>query len=315
MVVDPDVVEKHSAEASRTCAGDVRSVAVADEHRLPSRDAGALERQVENLRARFLHPHHVRVQNEVETARQVHARQLLLDHPVRVRDNRERVTFGPQRVEKWGRIGQDARPELNVGEALAHATHDLVAGSSGNADSLGQRAQVFQPVGEVNQAGNLAVLDLRQQPGGELLLAGPLRRVKVFDGSGIALGGQLLGELVHAGKDQRVAGVEEDGARPGSRHARLLSKSIISAEALFPPRLDGRMGFNSAARGGELRGPLWESAHGCDSLREMEVRMTTKALLSVEDYAALDEPDGPRYELSEGELIMTPSPTYFHNRA
>ena len=43
--------------------------------------------------------------------------------------------------------------------------------------------------------------------------------------------------------------------------------------------------------------------------------MTTKALLSVEDYAALDEPDGPRYELSEGELIMTPSPTYFHNQS
>jgi len=43
--------------------------------------------------------------------------------------------------------------------------------------------------------------------------------------------------------------------------------------------------------------------------------MSTKTLLTVEDYAALDEPDGPRYELSEGELIMTPSPTYFHNRA
>ena len=43
--------------------------------------------------------------------------------------------------------------------------------------------------------------------------------------------------------------------------------------------------------------------------------MTTKTLLTVEDYAALDEPDGPRYELSEGELIMTPSPTYFHNES
>ena len=43
--------------------------------------------------------------------------------------------------------------------------------------------------------------------------------------------------------------------------------------------------------------------------------MSTKTLLTVEDYAALDEPDGPRYELSEGELIMTPSPAYFHNQS
>ena len=41
--------------------------------------------------------------------------------------------------------------------------------------------------------------------------------------------------------------------------------------------------------------------------------MTTKALLSVEDYAALDEPEGVRYELSEGELIVTPSPNYVHH--
>ena len=42
--------------------------------------------------------------------------------------------------------------------------------------------------------------------------------------------------------------------------------------------------------------------------------MTTKVLLSVEDYAALDEPEGVRYELSEGELIVTPSPNFFHNQ-
>jgi len=41
--------------------------------------------------------------------------------------------------------------------------------------------------------------------------------------------------------------------------------------------------------------------------------MTTKTLLTVEDYAALDEPEGARYELSEGELIVTPSASYFHN--
>jgi Uma2 family endonuclease len=42
--------------------------------------------------------------------------------------------------------------------------------------------------------------------------------------------------------------------------------------------------------------------------------MATKTLLTVRDYAALDEPPGVRYELSEGELIVTPSSTPFHNR-
>jgi Uma2 family endonuclease len=41
--------------------------------------------------------------------------------------------------------------------------------------------------------------------------------------------------------------------------------------------------------------------------------MATKTLLTVEEYAALQEPEGVRYELSGGELIVTPSPTYFHN--
>jgi Uma2 family endonuclease len=41
--------------------------------------------------------------------------------------------------------------------------------------------------------------------------------------------------------------------------------------------------------------------------------MATKTLLTVEQYAALDEPAGVRYELSEGELIVTPSADAFHN--
>jgi Uma2 family endonuclease len=41
--------------------------------------------------------------------------------------------------------------------------------------------------------------------------------------------------------------------------------------------------------------------------------MATKTLVSVEGYAALQEPEGMRYELSEGELIVTPSGSYFHN--
>jgi len=41
--------------------------------------------------------------------------------------------------------------------------------------------------------------------------------------------------------------------------------------------------------------------------------MATKTLLTVEDYTALDEPEGVRYELNEGELIVTPSANYFHN--
>jgi len=41
--------------------------------------------------------------------------------------------------------------------------------------------------------------------------------------------------------------------------------------------------------------------------------MAVKTLLTVGEYAALNEPEGARYELSEGELIVTPSPNYFHN--
>ncbi|HEX5481711.1 MAG TPA: Uma2 family endonuclease [Terriglobia bacterium] len=42
--------------------------------------------------------------------------------------------------------------------------------------------------------------------------------------------------------------------------------------------------------------------------------MATKTLLTVQDYAALEEPVGVRYELSNGELIVTPSASQFHNR-
>ena len=42
--------------------------------------------------------------------------------------------------------------------------------------------------------------------------------------------------------------------------------------------------------------------------------MVTKTLLTVRDYAALEEPAGMRYELSNGELIVTPSASYYHNR-
>jgi Uma2 family endonuclease len=42
--------------------------------------------------------------------------------------------------------------------------------------------------------------------------------------------------------------------------------------------------------------------------------MATKTLVTIDQYAALDEPIGVRYELSEGELIVTPSASYFHNK-
>jgi Uma2 family endonuclease len=42
--------------------------------------------------------------------------------------------------------------------------------------------------------------------------------------------------------------------------------------------------------------------------------MATKTLLTIEQYRALSEdPPGLRYELSDGELIVTPSSSYFHN--
>jgi Uma2 family endonuclease len=41
--------------------------------------------------------------------------------------------------------------------------------------------------------------------------------------------------------------------------------------------------------------------------------MATKTLLTIDDYLALEEPVGVRYELSEGELIVTPSANLFHN--
>src|SRR5579872_2235563 len=41
--------------------------------------------------------------------------------------------------------------------------------------------------------------------------------------------------------------------------------------------------------------------------------MATKTLLTVEQYNALEEPAGVRYELDRGELIVTPSPMPRHN--
>jgi Uma2 family endonuclease len=41
--------------------------------------------------------------------------------------------------------------------------------------------------------------------------------------------------------------------------------------------------------------------------------MATKTLLTVADYLALEEPECSRYELSEGELIVTPPSSIFHN--
>jgi Uma2 family endonuclease len=43
--------------------------------------------------------------------------------------------------------------------------------------------------------------------------------------------------------------------------------------------------------------------------------MATKTWISAEEYEALPEAEnGVEYELSEGELIVVPSPTLFHNR-
>jgi len=41
--------------------------------------------------------------------------------------------------------------------------------------------------------------------------------------------------------------------------------------------------------------------------------VATNTVLTIEQYAALDEPVGVRYELSQGDLIVTPSADYFHN--
>lgn len=49
------------------------------------------------------------------------------------------------------------------------------------------------------------------------------------------------------------------------------------------------------------------------SLTTTGVRVTTKSLLSFEEYAALQEPPGERWELSKGELIVTPSGSPRHN--
>ncbi|HEV2206187.1 MAG TPA: Uma2 family endonuclease [Candidatus Acidoferrales bacterium] len=42
--------------------------------------------------------------------------------------------------------------------------------------------------------------------------------------------------------------------------------------------------------------------------------MATKTLLTAREYATLEEPAGARYELSNGELIVTPSSSHVHNK-
>lgn len=41
--------------------------------------------------------------------------------------------------------------------------------------------------------------------------------------------------------------------------------------------------------------------------------MAVKTLMTVEEYEALTEPGGERYELSEGELVVTPASSLYHN--
>jgi Uma2 family endonuclease len=42
--------------------------------------------------------------------------------------------------------------------------------------------------------------------------------------------------------------------------------------------------------------------------------MATKTFLTVQQFTALEEPAGVRYELSNGELIVTPSASHFQNK-
>ncbi|MGH9434293.1 MAG: Uma2 family endonuclease [Terriglobia bacterium] len=42
--------------------------------------------------------------------------------------------------------------------------------------------------------------------------------------------------------------------------------------------------------------------------------MSLKTLISIEAYEALTEPGGERYELSEGELVVTPASSLYHNK-
>lgn len=41
--------------------------------------------------------------------------------------------------------------------------------------------------------------------------------------------------------------------------------------------------------------------------------MGTTTKLTFEEYQQLSEPEGPRYELDEGRLVVIPSPTWWHN--
>ena len=42
--------------------------------------------------------------------------------------------------------------------------------------------------------------------------------------------------------------------------------------------------------------------------------MATTSKLTFEQYEQLAEPEGARYELDEGQLVMTPSATWWHNK-
>jgi Uma2 family endonuclease len=42
--------------------------------------------------------------------------------------------------------------------------------------------------------------------------------------------------------------------------------------------------------------------------------MASKTLITCENYVTLEEPQGMKYELSEGDLIVTPSASFFHNK-
>lgn len=42
--------------------------------------------------------------------------------------------------------------------------------------------------------------------------------------------------------------------------------------------------------------------------------MATKTLLTVQEYTAIEQPVGVRHELSNGELIVTPSSSHVHNK-
>lgn len=49
-------------------------------------------------------------------------------------------------------------------------------------------------------------------------------------------------------------------------------------------------------------------------MQDWQSNMATTVKLTFEDFQKLPEREGTRYELDEGNLLMEPSPTFFHNR-